>query len=192
MNLGGWGNGKWSWGDFGISWEKQNSIGERFMRLQNMLSDFQLVVGVEDILQWSGVSSDVYIVREGYQISMCSKLQDRLDPDRCCAFSKLWRMQDPTRNKSFGWRIFLIRVATKANWRKEVCDPVILMEFVLCALNLQKIWTIYYSSVGSPWMFKNWWGIGLVVLFLLQTPLGSILFLGVVFLTVQDRRSIRV
>lgn len=50
---------------------------------------------------------------------MCSKLQDRLDQDHYRAFSILWRTQAPTRIKSFGWRIFLNRVATKDQLKKR-------------------------------------------------------------------------
>ncbi|CAK8575105.1 unnamed protein product [Lathyrus sativus] len=113
INMGVWLNGKWSWGDIGIPREMQNSVSKRINFLQNLLSVYQPIVGTKNFLQWIRDDCDEYSTREGYECIMDSKNQDMLETVLCRAFNSLWRLLVLTKIKSFGWRIFLKRMATK-------------------------------------------------------------------------------
>lgn len=170
----------WIWGDLNISSMDQNSYSDRFQNLKNFLSGFSPTVEAKDILVWRNEVSAVYNVREGYQMMMDLNMQESESPDQCRVFCILWRIQVPTRIKSFRWRFFLNRLEKKDQLIKiGVWIPIIEGSCALCDQTEENLTHLLFECPVSSkiWYFVgSWWLFGFVCRMFVEIFFGLVWF----------------
>ncbi|XP_058732648.1 uncharacterized protein LOC131604205 [Vicia villosa] len=113
--MGGWNDGMWSWGDFGIF-----EVEVEEFCLEEVNADFKgKVVGFrgwlegKDSVVWNNPEDKVFSVASCYEVY--NKLRFSYGPPNRNdgAFGLLWKLEAPFKFKAFGWRLFLNRLSVK-------------------------------------------------------------------------------
>ncbi|XP_058726139.1 uncharacterized protein LOC131597459 [Vicia villosa] len=113
--MGGWSDGVWTWGDFGVSevFLSNPVIAEELCTLRSRLEDFRGWNFEKDIVLWTGNSKNSFSVASCY--SFYDSIRYPFGPSNIHegAFGLLWKLEVPFKIKVFGWRLFLNRLPTK-------------------------------------------------------------------------------
>lgn len=108
-SMGGWKNGAWTWGDFGVPlWrlQKHDYVAE-ILLLQQLLCCQQPSSGCSDGVLWKNGKDGDFTVSNCYSIIASLRIPagpvERYD----YAFGLVWRQHVPHKVKAFGWRRFI-------------------------------------------------------------------------------------
>ncbi|XP_058726787.1 uncharacterized protein LOC131598185 [Vicia villosa] len=113
--MGGWVNGVWQWGDFGISGsiEGNNGFDTNILSLRGCLAEFDGWKEGKDEVVWRGNPEKVFSVASFY--AFYENLRIPFGPSNRHeeAFGILWKMEVPFKIKAFGWRLLHNRLPMK-------------------------------------------------------------------------------
>ncbi|XP_058752759.1 uncharacterized protein LOC131625939 [Vicia villosa] len=159
--MGGWGNGGWIWGDFGLEGNNHSvDVGE----LRNFVDGSEGRNEGRDGVEW------FYNEETDFSVASCySFLLKRLTPfgppnksDE--AFGLLWKLEVPFKIKAFGWRLFLNRLPTKdLLLLRGISLPLDNIACSFCGVDLEKCRHTFFvcGVVKRIWNdIASWVGMG--------------------------------
>ncbi|XP_058784326.1 uncharacterized protein LOC131659106 [Vicia villosa] len=113
--MGGWVEGNWKWGDFGISREKEAERGlSASMRwLKKLVADFIGVWEGRDVVSWKFNWEGVFSVASCYTFLGLAVIPFGPPNEFEDAFGLVWKAEVPFKIKAFGRRLLLDRIPTK-------------------------------------------------------------------------------
>ncbi|XP_058749849.1 uncharacterized protein LOC131622838 [Vicia villosa] len=162
--MGGWGNGGWIWGDFGLEGNNHSvDVGE----LRNFVDGSEGRNEGRDGVEW------FYNEETDFSVASCySFLLKRLTPfgppnksDE--AFGLLWKLEVPFKIKAFGWRLFLNRLPTKdLLLLRGISLPLDNIACSFCGVDLEKCRHTFFvcGVVKRIWNdIASWVGMGNMV-----------------------------
>ncbi|XP_058763266.1 uncharacterized protein LOC131636670 [Vicia villosa] len=113
--MGGWVDGNWKWGDFGVTrvWGEERGIAASLGRLKILVSDFIGAGEGRDVVSWKFNSEGFFLVASCYSFLGLDRIPYGPPNEFVDAFGMVWKAEVPFKIKAFGWRLLLDRIPTK-------------------------------------------------------------------------------
>src|SRR4051812_12298087 len=113
--MGGWLDGVWIWGDFGVSESLLTNpvIVEELGNLRWRLEDFRGWNSEKDKVSWTGNPENSFSVASWYSFYDSIRLPFAPPNIHEGVFGLILKLEVPFNIKAFGWRLFLNRLPTK-------------------------------------------------------------------------------
>ncbi|XP_058750747.1 uncharacterized protein LOC131623741 [Vicia villosa] len=154
--MGGWKDGMWCWGDFGIS---EVEVDE--LCLEEVYADFKgKVVGFrgwlegKDAVEWNNSEDKVFSVASCYEFYNNLRFSYGPPNRNDGAFGLLWKLEVPFKFKAFGWRLFLNRLPVKDLLKiRGISISLEESKCVFCGLCLESCNYLFFSCL----VVKNIW-----------------------------------
>ncbi|XP_058733550.1 uncharacterized protein LOC131605180 [Vicia villosa] len=133
--VGGWRNGVWSWGNFGVSNEHLSvgPIATEMILLQQHISSVSPVCQGLDNVEWVQSLGGRFTVADCFRrinsFRVRSGPRDQFD----AAMELVWRIEDPLKVKAFGWRCFINILSTKDHLTRKGILPSSNSSRVFCS-----------------------------------------------------------
>ncbi|XP_058775284.1 uncharacterized protein LOC131649541 [Vicia villosa] len=108
--MGGWSDGGWSWGDFGLA---GSDFTDGVEELRDLVGGAEGMSEGRDDVEWHYKDDMDFSVASCYSFLMKSHIPFGPPNKDDEAFGILWKLEVPFKIKAFGWRLFLNRLPTK-------------------------------------------------------------------------------
>ncbi|XP_058726135.1 uncharacterized protein LOC131597454 [Vicia villosa] len=113
--MGGWSDGGWKWGNFGVSEGDVVDMGveEEFAVFKGRMEDFRGWMDGKDSVEWNAPEEAEFTVASCY--NFYNNLRIPFGPSNRYdgVYELLWKLDVPFKIKAFGWRLFLNRLPVK-------------------------------------------------------------------------------
>ncbi|XP_058775285.1 uncharacterized protein LOC131649542 [Vicia villosa] len=112
--MGGWNEGVWSWGEFGIpqGWT-DTAMEANLLHLQQLLSAAPLWCNRNDAVVWAAEKDGNFTVSSCYHLFNNEHIPYFPAEKFDVAFQEVWRMEAPLKVKAFGWTCFINKLPTR-------------------------------------------------------------------------------
>ncbi|XP_058742273.1 uncharacterized protein LOC131614731 [Vicia villosa] len=154
--MGGWVNGRWEWGDFGIL--SANSSGAAMVAVHDLRSFLEVahLVGMElDEVEWLAKADKKFSIKSSYLLSNAFHVPFGPEKEFFTSFSSLWNLVVPQKIKAFGWRCFLNRLHTRDLLLVRGISFSNSIACVCCGLERKSLYHIFLGCGVSALIWKE-------------------------------------
>ncbi|XP_058765341.1 uncharacterized protein LOC131638809 [Vicia villosa] len=154
--MGGWVDGVWKWGDFGLPENvRDNGVRmEEVLDLKDKVTTFSGWSSGHDTVSWTGNSDLCFSVGSCYAFYENLSIPYGPPINHAEVFGILWETEVPFKIKAFGWRLFHNRLPTKdCLTARGMSFPIDALKCIFCGYSLECRNHYFFSCL----VVKNIW-----------------------------------